>query len=532
MHTMVEKPLLRISTAGSVDDGKSTLIGRLLYDSKSVWEDHLEEVSRNGVNRAARGPDLSLLTDGLRAEREQGITIDVAYRYFATPRRKFIVADTPGHEQYTRNMATGASTAEVALLLVDARKGVLPQTVRHATIAWLLGIRKLAFVINKMDLEGFRREVFENVQTQARALLGSLPGADAAFFPISALDGDNVVTVSLRTRWYDGPSLLDWLENVDVPPAAEAPFRLPVQLVIRPHLDFRGYAGQVASGCVRPGDGVRIEPSGTEARVKRIVSFDGDLDEASAGMSVTLELDREVDVSRGDWISSTSERPARAQRLRATVVWMSDQPGRSGASYLLQHGTRVTPVRLSRVSERLDVVRQSNDAASELQLNDIGNAELETAEPLAFDRYTDNRATGGFILIDRLSNLTVAAGLIRSALGDEIEAHPLSAAERAELFGHKACLIDLSARPELAPALERQLLLRHFHAVTVGNAGIDEQFLLQAGLLVLSTTYRPGAALDARGLASDAPRAVAALVEQLRQARVLGAGNFIQGDGI
>ncbi len=344
MHTMVEKPLLRISTAGSVDDGKSTLIGRLLYDSKSVWEDHLEEVSRNGVNRAARGPDLSLLTDGLRAEREQGITIDVAYRYFATPRRKFIVADTPGHEQYTRNMATGASTAEVALLLVDARKGVLPQTVRHATIAWLLGIRKLAFVINKMDLEGFRREVFENVQTQARALLGSLPGADAAFFPISALDGDNVVTVSLRTRWYDGPSLLDWLENVDVPPAAEAPFRLPVQLVIRPHLDFRGYAGQVASGCVRPGDGVRIEPSGTEARVKRIVSFDGDLDEASAGMSVTLELDREVDVSRGDWISSTSERPARAQRLRATVDERSAGAQRGLLSATARHARYACPI--------------------------------------------------------------------------------------------------------------------------------------------------------------------------------------------
>src|SRR5208283_177261 len=337
--------LLRLTTAGSVDDGKSTLIGRLLYDSKAIFEDQLAALERATEQRGEEHLNLALLTDGLRAEREQGITIDVAYRYFATPRRKFIVADTPGHEQYTRNMATGASTAEVALLLVDARKGVLPQTVRHATIAWLLGIRKLAFVINKMDLEGFRREVFENVQTQARALLGSLPGADTAFFPISPLDGDHVVTVSLRTRWYDGPSLLDWLENVDVPRAAEAPFRLPVQLVIRPHLDFRGYAGQVASGCIRPGDAVRIEPSGTEARVRRIVTFDGDLDAAIAGMSVTLELDREVDVSRGDWISSADERPTRAQRLRATVVWMSDQPGRSGASYLLQHGTRVTPVR-------------------------------------------------------------------------------------------------------------------------------------------------------------------------------------------
>ena len=504
MHRIVEQPLLRISTAGSVDDGKSTLIGRLLYDSKSVWEDQLEELSRHRANRAARGPDLSLLTDGLRAEREQGITIDVAYRYFATPRRKFIVADTPGHEQYTRNMATGASTADVAVLLVDARKGVLPQTVRHATIAWLLGIRKLAFVVNKLDLEGFRRAVFETVRSEARALLGSLPGAEAAFFPISALDGDNVVTRSVRTPWYDGPSLLEWLENVEVPPAAAAPFRMSVQLVIRPHLDFRGYAGQVASGCVVPGDAVRIEPAGTEARVKRIVTFDGDLDAASAPMSVTLELDREVDVSRGDWITSASASPARSQGLRATLVWMSEQPARAGASYLLQHGTRVMPVRLSRVTERLDVVRQSNAAASELRLNDIGSAELETAEPLPFDAYSDNRATGGFILIDRLSNLTLAAGLIVSALGDEVHAHALSAAERAELFGHNACLVDLSARPELAPALERQLLLRHFHAVIVEDPGIDQQFLLRAGLLVLSTTRRPDAPVHARDLPSDA----------------------------
>ena len=532
MHRIVEKPLLRISTAGSVDDGKSTLIGRLLYDSKSVWEDQLEEVGRNRVNRAARGPDLSLLTDGLRAEREQGITIDVAYRYFSTPRRKFIVADTPGHEQYTRNMATGASTADVAVLLVDARKGVLPQTVRHATIAWLLGIRKLAFVVNKLDLEGFRQDVFESVRSEARALLGSLPGAEAAFFPISALDGDNVVTKSARTPWYDGPNLLEWLENVEAHPAAAAPFRMSVQLVIRPHLDFRGYAGQVASGSILPGDAVRIEPAGTEARVKRIVSFDGDLDAAVAPMSVTLELDREVDVSRGDWIAAAGHSLSKAQRIRATLVWMSEQPARAGASYLLQHGTRVTPARLSQVTERLDVVQQSNVAAAELQLNDIGNAELETAEPLAFDRYSDNRATGGFILIDRLSNLTVAAGLIVSALGDEVHAHALSAVERAELFGHDACLLDLSVRPELAPALERQLLLRHFHAVVVEDPGVDEQFLLQAGLLVLSTTHRPGAPVDARDLPADAARAVTAIVERLRQGRVFGAGNFVQGDGI
>jgi sulfate adenylyltransferase large subunit len=533
MHAIVEKPLLRISTAGSVDDGKSTLIGRLLYDSKSVWEDHLEEVNRSRVNRAAHGPDLSLLTDGLRAEREQGITIDVAYRYFGTPRRKFIVADTPGHEQYTRNMATGASTADVAILLVDARKGILPQTVRHATIAWLLGVRKLAFAVNKMDLEGFRHEVFLRIQKQSEQLLATLSGATASYFPISALDGDNVVETSKRTPWYKGPSLLDWLENVDAEPASDAPFRMAVQLVIRPHLDFRGLAGQIASGVVRPGDAVRIQPAGTPARVKRIVSFDGDLEKAWAPMSVTLELDREIDASRGDWITAASSVPQRARRLKTTLVWMNEEPAREGAAYLLQHGARITPVRLARISERLDPATQAQVPATELRLNDIGLAELETADPVPFDLYRENRATGGFILIDRISNLTMGAGLIESSLDDSHEAGSLGTAERAALFGHRPCLIDLSERPELAPALERQLLLRHSHALVLEDAAIPTDFLLSAGLLVISTTPRTEPTVEASGLDSDPARAISELVEALRQAGVFGIeGDYVQGEGI
>ncbi len=533
MHEIVEKPLLRISTAGSVDDGKSTLIGRLLYDSKSIWEDHLEEVSSSRVNRAAHGPDLSLLTDGLRAEREQGITIDVAYRYFGTPRRKFIVADTPGHEQYTRNMATGASTADVAILLVDARKGILPQTVRHATIAWLLGVRKLAFAVNKMDLEGFRQEVFLKIQKQSEELLATLTGATASYFPISALDGDNVVQASKRTPWYNGPSLLDWLENVDSEPASDAPFRMAIQLVIRPHLDFRGLAGQIASGTIRPGDAIRIQPAGTPARIKRIVSFDGDLEKAWAPMSVTLELDREIDASRGDWVTAASSVPQRARRLKTTIVWMNEEPAREGAAYLLQHGTRITPVRLARISQRLDPATQEQVPANELRLNDIGLAELETADPVPFDLYRENRATGAFILIDRISNLTLGAGLIESSLDEVHEAASLGTVERSALFGHRACLIDLSARPELAPAVERHLLLRHSHALILEEGSVPTAFLLAAGPASISTTPRPEASVEASGLDADPARAISELVEAMRVAGVfIIDGDYVQGEGI
>jgi sulfate adenylyltransferase large subunit len=437
---IAEKPLLRISTAGSVDDGKSTLIGRLLYDSKSVWEDHLAEVSRSKVNRASRGPDLSLLTDGLRAEREQGITIDVAYRYFATPNRKFIVADTPGHEQYTRNMATGASTADVAIILIDARKGVLPQSRRHAFIAWLLGVRRLVFAVNKMDLVDFSLEVFEEIRQESALLLKRLEGATATFIPISALDGDNVVERSPRTPWYDGPALLEFLETVDIPPVSEdLPFRMPVQLSIRPHLDFRGYAGQIASGRVKPGDELVATPSGKRSRVRRIVSFDGDLPEAFAPMSITLELEDELDVGRGETIAAADNPPSRAARLDTWLVWMHEQKLETGKSYLLQQGPRVVPVRIEAVEHRWDVNQLEARAADELELNEIGVVTIEAAEPLAFDSYLENRATGGFVLVDPISNATMAAGMIRAAAqtrreeAQRFSGGPFSPAERRKL---------------------------------------------------------------------------------------------------
>ena len=409
-----EKPLLRISTAGSVDDGKSTLIGRLLFDTKTVWDDHLEEVRASKVNRAAHGIDLSLLTDGLRAEREQGITIDVAYRYFSTPRRQFIVADTPGHEQYTRNMATGASTADLAIILLDARKGVLEQSRRHARIAHLLGVRRLVFAVNKMDLVDFDPEVFAEVREQVEDLLLSLDGAVVDFIPLSALDGDNVVTRSPRTPWYTGPSLLELLETAaPLRRPADLSLRFPVQLVIRPHLDFRGYAGQLASGRVRLGDPLIALPSLQRSRVRRIVTFDGDLAEAVSPMSVTLELEDELDIARGDLLAHPAEAPPLARRLATTVVWMHEQPLDARRGYLLQHLTRVLPVRLHGVAA----------------LNEIARVEVDLAEPLPFDTYHANRATGGFILIDAISNLTVAAGLIEGESSPALERRVLYSGE-------------------------------------------------------------------------------------------------------
>ena len=417
-------PLLRISTAGSVDDGKSTLIGRLLFDTKTVWDDHMEEVRKSKVNRASRGFDLSLLTDGLRAEREQGITIDVAYRYFSTPRRQFIVADTPGHEQYTRNMATGASTCDLAVILLDARKGVLEQSRRHARIAALLGVKRLVFTVNKMDLVDFSQEVFDEIQAQAGPLLTEIDSGHVDFIPISALDGDNVVARSPRTPWYTGQTLLDLLETA-VPPApvSALPFRFPVQMVIRPHLDFRGYAGQIVSGAIRPGEMVAALPSGKRSRVKRIVTFDGDLDVAYAPMSVTLELEDELDIARGDLLAVPASAPKTATRLNTTVVWMNEAPLDGRRGYLLQHGTRTVPVRLHGVAA----------------LNEIARVEVELAEALPYDSYRENRSTGGFILIDTITNLTMGAGLIEGAAStgetelQKFSDAPFSPAERRKL---------------------------------------------------------------------------------------------------
>jgi len=404
----MQPDLLRFATVGSVDDGKSTLIGRLLLDTRTVYEDQLDS-----VRRASRdGLDLALITDGLRAEREQGITIDVAYRYFCTPRRRFIIADTPGHEQYTRNMATGTSTADLAVVLLDARKGVLPQTRRHAYIAWLLGIREIVLTVNKMDLVGNRESRFQEICQEARSLETRFPGAAFCFIPVSAANGDNVVRRSCHMEWYAGTTLLEHLESVPTArSAAHSDFRLPVQYVIR-HADFRGYAGQIASGAVRVGDEVRVLPSGRITKVRGIHSFDGDLVEARASMSVTISLAAQLDVGRGDMLVSNVAPPSMTQRIRATLVWMSEKPLSPYRPLLLKHSTQRVCAEVSRIFSKIDIETLEQTPASDLVLNDIGTVEIETHRPLFWDPYTSNRVTGSFILIDPMNNNTVAAGMI------------------------------------------------------------------------------------------------------------------------
>ena len=390
--------MLRICTAGSVDDGKSTLIGRLLYDSRSVYEDQVHSIEKASRNRTAGPIDFSLFTDGLKAEREQGITIDVAYRYFATARRKFILADTPGHEQYTRNMATGASTADLAILLVDATHGVRVQSRRHAQIARLLGISDYVLAVNKMDLMGFDREVFENIVEEFDRIL---PNANLHPIPLSALHGDNVITKSERTPWFDGQPLLEFLETVAVDRNVTArPFRFPVQLVLRPSHEFRGYAGQIVSGTVRPGDVVTALPSGRNTRVKRIVTWDGDLDVAQSPMSVTLTLEDEIDISRGDMLAIGETEVGR--RFRADVVWMDERPLDPSRVYLLKHTTRTVTAEVDHA----------------LMLNQIASVSIATARPIIFDRYVENRSTGSFVLIDPTTNFTAGAGMIAEAVRD------------------------------------------------------------------------------------------------------------------
>jgi bifunctional enzyme CysN/CysC len=397
--------LLRFITAGSVDDGKSTLIGRLLYDSQSVHEDQLAAAGAASRRRSAEGIDLSLLTDGLRAEREQGITIDVAYRYFATQRRKFILADTPGHEQYTRNMATAASTADLAILLVDARHGLRTQTRRHARIASLLGIRDVVVAVNKMDLVGYDEDRFRGIESEFRRFAASLdhnPLRSMRFIPLSAFAGDNVVTPSEHMPWFEGQPLLDFLETVNVQARAEDTFYFPVQTVLRPDHSFRGYAGQIAGGGISVGDEVVVLPSRRRSRVRRIVTFDGDLESAQAPMSVTLELEDELDVGRGDVLCAGEDLPEVARDLRATLIWLGDAPLDTRRSYLAKHTTRTVRARVATD----DVV----------EMNGIADVEIETSAPLVLRSYAENRAAGSFILIDRDTNATVAAGLVHHAI--------------------------------------------------------------------------------------------------------------------
>jgi sulfate adenylyltransferase large subunit len=478
--------LLRFTTAGSVDDGKSTLIGRLLYDSKGVYEDQLASVRKVTRNQTTGGMDLSLLTDGLRAEREQGITIDVAYRYFATSRRKFIIADTPGHEQYTRNMATGASTANLAIVLIDARHGVLSQSRRHTFIAALLGIPHIVVAVNKMDLMDFRQDVFDAIREEYTAFAHKLDVRDAVFIPMSALDGDNVVGRSARTPWYHGPSLLEHLESVPIDHDANlADMRFPVQFVIRPDLNFRGYAGQVASGIVRPGDTVRVLPSGWTSRVKSIVTWDGELAQAYPPMSVTLCLEDELDISRGDMLAAADAPPSASNTLEATVVWMNEKPLQLDRPYLVKHTTQQVRGAARAIRHRVNVNTLEHESAGELRLNEIGVIELETHRRLFFDPYVRNRTTGSFILIDPVTNETVGAGMIAQALVPTVEAADaesvasvvgatrVSLEERELRSGHRAVTVWLDAGPELAYSLERLLFDRgcQVAVVTPENAG-------------------------------------------------------------
>jgi sulfate adenylyltransferase subunit 1 len=417
------RDLLRFATAGSVDDGKSTLVGRLLYDTKSVLADQIEAVQRASVDKGLSTPDLSLLVDGLRAEREQGITIDVAYRYFGTPTREFVLADTPGHVQYTRNTVTGASTAELAVLLVDARNGIVEQTRRHATVLALLRVPRLVLAINKIDLVGYDEAVLTAIAKDFAGLARSLGFPDEAVqtIPVSALVGDNVVERSAHTPWYDGPTLLGHLESVPVVgPEVAKPFRMPVQYVIRPRTealhDYRGYAGQVASGSVRPGDAVVVLPEGRSTTVTRVDTADGPLDAATAGRSVTILLADDIDISRGDMIVAADAEPRVTSEIDATLCWLAEKPLRPGARLLLKHGTRTTQVIVGAPECRIDTDTLTEVEAESLELNDIGRVTLRTADALPVDDYADVRATGSFLLIDPPTGNTLAAGLVGTPL--------------------------------------------------------------------------------------------------------------------
>ena len=440
--------LLRFLTCGSVDDGKSTLIGRLLYDTKRILQDQMTALERDSARFGTTGGDLdlALLVDGLEAERAQGITIDVAYRFFATERRAFIVADTPGHEQYTRNMATGASTADLAVLLVDARHGIMTQTRRHAFIANLLGVRHLVLAVNKIDLVGFDRERFREVSAAFEAMASGFGFASQRAIPISARYGDNVTTASAKLGWYEGPTLLAHLEQVETGTVDHAaPFRMPVQWISRPDLDFRGFAGTVAGGTVRPGDGVVVAGSGRQSTVRRIVSQDGDLTRAVGGDAITLTLSDEVDISRGDVLAAPDARPEVSDQLAAHIVWMDEAPLLPGRSYLLKIGTRTVSASVSALKHKVDINSFEHLAARELRLNEIGACNLSLSAAVAFEPYAQNRTMGAFILIDRLNNRTAGAGMIefglRRATNIHRQATSVSKQSRAALNAQKPALI-------------------------------------------------------------------------------------------
>ena len=546
-----EKDLLRFSTAGSVDDGKSTLIGRLLYDTQSVYEDQVRSIEGKGTTAPGQ-IDFALLTDGLRAEREQGITIDVAYRYFSTARRKFIIADTPGHEQYTRNMATGASTADAAVVLIDASKGVLIQSRRHAYIASLLRVGHVLVAVNKMDLIGYDEARFRAIERDFTLLLEQIAAdtgnpVQSIFVPVSALAGDNIVHRSDAMPWYQGPSLLELLESAptSLDTRADA-FRFPVQRVLRPDHTFRGFAGQIASGTVRPGDTITVLPSGRSAEVARIVTWDGDLAEAHAPLSVTLVLDRELDISRGDLIVS-SETPATvAKSVKAALVWMDQRPLERNRRYLLKHTSHTVPAFVSSVEHRTDIGTLSREPAETLEMNGIGVVTLTLLRPIAVDLYGENRSTGAFILIDAETNATVAAGMITAASNPAaVDATgPVTAEERAARWGHRSGVLELNGPVEVIDRIERSLFVRGVITARIEvddaafgiHAGMVETLIKSkalAGMVALIVTLTGGDTLTARAegeqierSANDLIGAVAAVHELLAQSGILlSSGN-------
>ena len=496
-----QKELLRFLTCGNVDDGKSTLIGRLLHDSKMIYEDQLDAIKKDSAKSGTTGDkvDLALLVDGLQAEREQGITIDVAYRYFSTANRKFIIADTPGHEQYTRNMATGASTCDLAIILIDARHGVMTQTKRHSFIASLLGIKHIVVAINKMDLKNFEQSVFESIKEDYLAFAEKIQLDNIVFVPMSALEGDNVVSKSDRTPWYSGKPLMEILETVEINADRNfKDFRLPIQYVNRPNLNYRGFCGTVASGTLSPGDQITVLPSRKTSTVKSIDSFDGEISTAFPPMAVTVTLDDEIDISRGDMLVKGDNEPTTSSRFKATLVWMSESPLELGKQYRLKHTTKLTTGTVSSFEHLIDVNTLETRQITQLKLNEIASCEIALNQDIAFDAYSDNRQTGAFIIIDRLTNVTVGAGMIKGVV-DTDHLPAVSLEEKASRYGYgqksSTVVFRGTKKVECATLVERLLFDAGYPSILLTEESISQKDQAQvfskliqiSGFLCLST---------------------------------------------
>jgi bifunctional enzyme CysN/CysC len=543
LHAHEHKSLLRFITCGSVDDGKSTLIGRLLYDSKMIFEDQLATLEADSKKVGTQGGELdfALLVDGLAAEREQGITIDVAYRFFSTDKRKFIVADTPGHEQYTRNMVTGASTADLAVILIDARKGVLTQTRRHSYLVSLIGIKRVVLAINKMDLVGYDQDVFDRILEDYRAFGAKIGIEDFVAIPLSGLRGDNITAPSENTPWYQGPTLMGYLETVDVEnEARHRPLRLPVQWVNRPNLDFRGFAGTIASGSVKQGERVRVLPSGRESTVTRIVTMDGDLDEAIAGQAITLTLADEIDISRGDVIARPDDLPGVADQFEAGVVWMSDDPMLPGRPYWLKIGTKQVSATITEPKYKVNVNTLEHLAAKKLDLNEIGVCNVSLDQPIAFDPYEQCRETGSFILIDRITNSTVGAGMLHFALRRSQNIHwqalDVNKKSRAAIKGQRPAVLWLTGlsgagKSTIANMVEKQLLALGKHTYLLDGDNVRHGLNRDLGFTDADRVENIRRVAEVSKLMADAGLVVlVSFISPFRAERRLARGLFEPGE--